>query len=49
MDTKIFQLRIPEDLHEAVRLAAFASRESMNGFILKAIDLALKSLNPKGS
>ena len=39
--TIYFQLRMTEEIRESIRIAAFAERRSMNGWILKAIRQAL--------
>lgn len=39
----IFQLRMPVDLHKALRLAAFEANQSMNSYICWAIANAVAS------
>ena len=38
---KIFHIRMTEEIHESIRIAAFNERKSMNAWILMAIQQAL--------
>ena len=46
--TIIFKLRLPADLHEAIKHTAWFDRKSMHGYIIKLLDDAMVPTHEKG-
>jgi predicted HicB family RNase H-like nuclease len=44
MDLQVMSVRMPPDLHEQLRLAAFEHRVSMNALVCEGIELRLAEL-----